>query len=357
MAHDDAIVITTAPSERQVRELLWREIRNLHIPRRHTIGGRLTRTRLDFSPKRYAYGFSTNTEERFQGFHSPNIMVIVDEASGVDEFIFQAITGIRNVDNSRLLLIGNPHGYAGTFYNAFHGNRRLFETIHISAFDLPAFKQAQLTPENIADYQFPATADLIDAPNQDDGKSPVGLSTPQWAVELYNSYGPNSSVYQTRVLGEFPTEADDTLIPLRDIEAAVGRNVDHHIGERRLGNGNRRRKIRRRQDRHHGPQSASRSSISKSCENQTLTNTTGVAIAIARKFNLNDIFVDEVGIGAGVLDNLEQEKYNARGINGGNRADNPERFANLRAEIFDGLRQRLAMQTFAFRTTPNLFPN
>ena len=89
MSYDNAIVITTAPSERQVREILWRELRNLYIPVRDIVGGKLTRTRLEFGSKRYAYGFSTNTEDRFQGFHSGNILVIVDEASGVDEFILQ----------------------------------------------------------------------------------------------------------------------------------------------------------------------------------------------------------------------------------------------------------------------------
>ena len=31
MAHDEAIVITTAPTERQVEQLLWREICNIHV--------------------------------------------------------------------------------------------------------------------------------------------------------------------------------------------------------------------------------------------------------------------------------------------------------------------------------------
>ena len=155
MSHDNAIVITTAPSERQVKELLWREIRQLYMPHRAVIGGKLTRTRLDFAPNRYAYGFSTNTEDRFQGFHSGNILVIVDEASGVDEYIFNAIEGVTTADNSKLLLIGNPHGYAGTFYDAFHKNRKQFHTVHISAFDTPAFTNAGITAENIADIEYP----------------------------------------------------------------------------------------------------------------------------------------------------------------------------------------------------------
>ena len=154
MSYDNAIVITTAPSERQVREILWRELRNLYVPVRDTIGGKLTRTRLEFGSKRYAYGFSTNTEDRFQGFHSGNILVIVDEASGVDEFIYNAIRGVITAKNSKLLLIGNPHGYAGTFYDAFHKNRKRFETIHVSAFDLPAFKAQGITEKNIQDVEY-----------------------------------------------------------------------------------------------------------------------------------------------------------------------------------------------------------
>ena len=163
MSYDNAVVITTAPSERQVREILWRELRRLYMPLRDIIGGKLTRTRLEISPTRYAYGFSTNTEDRFQGFHSGNILVIVDEASGVDEFIYNAIDGVTTANNSKLLLIGNPHGYAGTFYDAFHKNRTQFHTVHISAFDLPAFKAQSITENNIQDVEYPDPSPVVPA--------------------------------------------------------------------------------------------------------------------------------------------------------------------------------------------------
>ena len=115
MSYDHAVVITTAPSERQVREILWREIRRLYMPLRDIIGGKLTRARLEVSPTRFAYGFSTNTEDRFQGFHGSNILVIVDEASGVDEFIYNAIDGVTTAKNSKLLLIANRTDTPGRF--------------------------------------------------------------------------------------------------------------------------------------------------------------------------------------------------------------------------------------------------
>ena len=361
MSYDDAIVITTAPSERQVREILWRELRNLYMPVRDKIGGKLTRTRLEFGPKRYAYGFSTNTEDRFQGFHSGNILVIVDEASGVDEFIFNAIRGVITAKNSKLLIIGNPHGYAGTFYDAFHKNRKQFQTIHISAFDLPAFKTAGITEESIKNIEYPdPEQDLNDDPDEfhdDDHPEPpeqtFGLSSPQWALDLFNDVGPQSSVYQTRVLGQFPEEADDTLIPLRDVEAAVNRqspippDTKPVMGVDVARFGNDKTVIIIRQ----GPRVIYIDELRKS----DIVNTTGAAITAALKYKVKDIIIDEIGVGAGVLDNLKADKrFNAQGLNGSNSPSNNEKYLNLRAEVFDGLRQRFADGDISLPNDPEL---
>ena len=378
MSYDNAIVITTAPSDRQVREILWRELRNLYMPIRDLIGGKLTRTRLDFSATRYAYGFSTNTEDRFQGFHSGNILVIVDEASGVDEFIYQAIRGDLTTSNAKLLMIGNPHGLAGTFYDAFHKNRKQYKTIHITAFDTPAFKAASITEKNIQDVEYPDPisddTDVIPAhntvipagpaPYSDTGAGtqgnindadthiPICLSTPRWAINLFNSYGPKSSVYQTRVLGQFPEEADDTLIPLRDVEAAVKRQTESQpetkpvmgVDIARFGNDKTVIVIR----------DGTRIIYIEEIRKSDLVNTTGRVVVAAQKHNVRNI-IDEVGVGAGVLDTLKEDRrFNAKGLNGGNRADNPEKYLNTRAQIFDGLRQRFADGDVSIPNDPEL---
>ena len=394
MSYDNAIVITTAPSERQVREILWRELRNLYVPVRDIIGGKLTRTRLEFSPKRYAYGFSTNTEDRFQGFHSGNILVIVDEASGVDEFIFNAIRGVITAKNSKLLLIGNPHGYAGTFYDAFHKNRKRFETIHVSAFDLPTFKAQGITEDNIKDVEYPDPitddtddTDVIPARNTVIPARPVipaqagtqsktkhaiysdteagtqgninyadsliGLSSPQWALDVFNDLGPQSSVYQTRVLGQFPEEADDTLIPLRDVEAAVKRQSQiptdtppvMGVDVARFGNDKTVIIIR------HGPKVIYIDELRKS----DIVNTTGAVVTDALKHKVKNIIVDEIGVGAGVLDNLKADKrFDAIGLNGSNSPNNTELYLNKRVEVFDGLRQRFADGDISIPNDPEL---
>ena len=48
-----------------------------------------------------------------------------------------------------------------------------------------------------------------------------GLVTPRWVEEAKKMWGNGSTQYQVRVLGEFPSQSDDTLIPLVQIETAV----------------------------------------------------------------------------------------------------------------------------------------
>ena len=324
MTHDEAIVITTAPSDRQVKETIWREIRTIHSKNKSLIGGKITATRLELSNKRFAYGFSTNTAERFQGFHNENILIIVDEASGVRQFIFDAIIGSMTSHNAKMLMIGNPTSLAGTFYDAFHKNRKHWKTIHISAFDTPNIK-FELQPG-------------------EPGYTP-GLATRPWADDVLNQHGDTSSAYQVRVLGQFPDAADDTLISLKSIEQAIRRTFDYGHDEEpvmgldvaRFGNDQTVAIVRR------GPKVIDLVAHRKA----DLMHTTGRAIEIAQSHGVKTIFVDDIGLGGGVTDRINELKNNgeirdlqAVGINGAAKSDEPEKFPNLRTQMYHGLRQR-----------------
>jgi hypothetical protein len=70
-------------------------------------------------------------------------------------------------------------------------------------------------------------------------------------------------------------------------------------------------------------------------------NTSGRVARVAREYSPGAIRIDEIGIGAGVVDRLnELNTPNVVGVNVARRASMPEQFANLRAELFDGLRER-----------------
>lgn len=319
MTNDEAIVITTAPTERQVKNLLWREIRKIYDQNQELIGGNISQTKLEISSDRYAFGFSTNTAERFQGFHHENILIIVDEAAGVHEFVFDAISGSMTTRNAKMLMIGNPAALAGTFYDAFHKDREQWHTIHISAFDTPAF-----TDETPSDEPLP-----------------TGIPTPEWVTRIERQRGKRSAAYQTRILGDFPSEADDTLIPLKLIEEAVDREFSS-IGDSdaimgldiaRFGDNQTVAVIRR------GQQVVELNAFPKS----NLMETTGRALDLARRYGVKKIVVDEVGMGAGVLDRLKEiDEIETIGFNGGNNAEDTDRYRNLRAQAFDKLKEKFA---------------
>ena len=146
-----AIVLSTAPTWRQVEKLIWKEIRSAYRESVVPLGGNL----LPKTPELhlihdewYAAGLSTNEPDRFQGFHEEHILVIVDEAAGVNLEIYEAIEGILTSSGARLLLIGNPTAIGTPFYDAFTKNIG-YKTFHVSAFDTPNFTAYGITPEDI----------------------------------------------------------------------------------------------------------------------------------------------------------------------------------------------------------------
>ncbi len=63
MAFPESMVITTAPTEWQAREVLWHEIRRTYRGSEELVDGKLTRTALELGDKHYAHGISTNEPE------------------------------------------------------------------------------------------------------------------------------------------------------------------------------------------------------------------------------------------------------------------------------------------------------
>ena len=336
----DSIVITTAPTEHQVRDVLWREIRRVYRGFEDIMGGKLLRTALELDDKHYAQGLSTDTPERFQGFHEGHILFVVDEASGVREGIFEAIEGSMTSDHANMLLLGNPTTRSGYFYEAFHSRRSLWHTIHISANDTPNVANGEITRPS--------------------------LVTPKWVEDSKVNWGEDSPMYQVRVLGEFPSESEDTLISLKIIENAVENpavDEDHahdvqdgdpqdgdpqdgvpqdgdsqddvpvEIGVDVARFGSDRTVICARR----GDRVIDIASFTK----KNTMETAGLVNEFVKRYAPTCVRVDSIGVGAGVVDRLKELRVpGISGINVARRATNPEHFANLKAELYDGLRER-----------------
>jgi hypothetical protein len=324
---DAAIVLSTAPTFRQVRHVLWRQVHRLYRPKAELLGGKMYDTRWEISDERYAMGLSAENADQFQGFHSPNMMIVVDEAEGVSDEIYEAIEAVMTAADPLLLLIGNPTTVTGAFRRAFYEERHLYHNITISA---------------------------LDSPNVQAGKTVVpGLTSAKWVEERRETWGEDNPIYRARVLGEFPDQAEDTLISLSDVEASAQRwAAGRENGEDKTGGalpespeevvlavdvarfGSDRSVILRRQ--------GSRVEEIRTFRQMDTMQLTGWVAAAIRETSPERVCVDEIGVGAGVVDRLKEQVYPVRGINVARRAQQEKLFANLRAEGYWRLKELFA---------------
>lgn len=123
--------------------------------------------------------------EALQGFHAAGaaLLWICEEASGIDETLWPVIVGSLSSPANRILLATNPTRSTGFVFDAFGRNRDQWECLTLSSEDSP-------------------------------------LGGREYAEQVARQFGRDSQVYRVRVLGEFPTAAQDTLIPLWAVAAA-----------------------------------------------------------------------------------------------------------------------------------------
>ncbi len=330
--HNPAIVLSTAPTFRQVRHILWRQIHSLYRRAPQTLGGKLLDTRWELADDRYAMGLSADTADQFQGFHSPNMLVVVDEAEGVSDLIYEAIESVMTSAETRLLLIGNPTTVSGMFRRAFHEEREIYHCITISALDSP----------NVA-------AGRVVVP---------GLATARWVEERRQIWGEGNPLFRARVLGEFPDQAEDNLIRLSDVEAAVERWRGAQPGMGGLAQSDSTADTLEEPDtleeevvlavdvaRFGSDHSVilkrrgSRVEEIRTFNGMNTMELAGWVAAAIRECQPLQTCVDEVGVGAGVVDRLREQGYGVRGVNAAHAARQKETFANLRAEAYWRLRE------------------
>ena len=277
-AHDPAIVLSTAPTFRQVRHVLWRQIHRLYRNASDTLGGTMLDTRWEVADDRYAMGLSANDADQFQGFHCENMFVVVDEAEGVAEPIYEAVEAVMTSAHPTLLLVGNPTTTSGGFHRAFHRERGIYETITISA---------------------------LESPNVVEGKIAIpGLTTPAWVEERRAMWGENSEMFRARVMGEFPDRGEDNLIAISDIDDAT-----YPLGEIPAATGGYEPVVLGVDVARYG---VDRSVIMVRRGDVVVdvqvfhgfptTATTGQIVASARDHHPQQVNVDETGLGAGVVD-------------------------------------------------------
>ena len=341
--------LTLGPTQRQVEEIVWQEMREAYAAAADVLSGRMLKSAYRIEEGRFALGFSTNNALNIQGFHSDQLLVVVTEAHAMPQLHMDAI---KRLQPDRLLLVGNALSRDGEFYVSHHAKRNFYHRIAISAFDTPNFT------------------------GEDGGRR--GMITPEYVEEYAADYGEDHPLYAASVLAQFPDSLDDSLIGREAVESAMERGEgDCHSEQsaaepRNLSGADPVEDERSPRDVSTPPRApfnmtnpnepvyigvdVARFGFDKSaiCVRQgervlsvqsyermdTMRLVFEVRRAV-RAWNADAVFVDEGGVGGGVVDRLRELGAPVYGVHFGGAAQRPTRFFNRRSEIFWELRRLL----------------
>lgn len=178
----------TAPTQHQLWDILWAEIAKW-LRNNPALANDLIWTKekvyMKGHPEEwFAVGRTASKPDALQGFHADDVLYIIDEASGVDDKVFEPVLGALSTPGARLLMCGNPTQLSGFFYDSHHKSRGSYSTLHI------------------------------------DGRSSERVSQ-EFINTIVTMYGEDSDVFRVRVAGEFPRQENDVFIPLPIIEKSV----------------------------------------------------------------------------------------------------------------------------------------
>jgi len=209
------IVLTTSPTQRQVRTQLWTEIHRL-VDGARVPYPKLKTTELKFrDDNNFAIGFSTNQAENFQGYHGKHVLIIADEAPGIESGIWDAVAGTMAGGMVHIVMAGNPTVPLGAFFDAFTIERGLWNCITIDAFDSPNLQGLSLEQILCMEREEGGPLDQNPFPH---------LVTKRWVYDQYQSWWHgnerSSPNWIARVRAQFPDQAQNALIKLSWLECA-----------------------------------------------------------------------------------------------------------------------------------------
>ena len=218
-----AIAISTATTFKQVRNIMWSQIRKVHIA--NNLPGEILTTEWKMDGTVVAYGFrpADNNEAALQGIHAPHMLVVVDEAGGISDTIGTALEALMTGGHTRLLVVGNPPTDQEQTWFERICSSPLYNIIPISAFDTPNFTGEETgICRSCPDYIEPH-------------KIGTHLVDERWVDEVKSEFGDDSPFVEARVYARFPKSSTGKVIPFAWAEQATQNDTPIEATQIRLG--------------------------------------------------------------------------------------------------------------------------
>ena len=249
--------------------------------------------------------WSAENPDAYAGVHNfDGVMLIYDEASGIDDTIWSVAAGFftENTPNRFWLAFSNPRRNAGYFYECFHSKRDFWSTKIVDA------RSVENTDKQV--YQ-----------------------------QIIDEYGPDSTQAHVEVYGQFPNASDDQFIGASVVDEAM-RRAPHKdpsapvvigVDPARFGSDSTVIAVRQGRD---------VTTIKRFKGDDTMT-VVGHVIEAIETYKPALVVIDEGGLGAGIVDRLKEQRYKIKGVNFGNKSKNPLMWGNKRAEMWGEMREWL----------------
>lgn len=249
--------------------------------------------------------WSEENPDSYAGVHNERgMMVIFDEASGIPDGIWSVAAGFftENILDRYWFAFSNPRRNTGYFFECFNSKRDFWRGRQIDS------RTVEGTDKGI--YQ-----------------------------QIIDEYGEDSIQARVEVYGEFPSAGDDQFISPSTVEAAFKREKYKDItapiviGVDPARGGNDSTVIAVRQG---------RDLIAiKRYRGEDTMEVVGRVIDAIEEYKPTLTVIDEGGLGYGILDRLNEQRYKVRGVNFGWKSKNPVTWLNKRAELWGAMRDWL----------------
>ena len=299
-------VVVTAPTSSQLFDAMYAECRRWvnELPKelQQLLNVKSDRIELVSAPSEAFISCRTaraETPEALAGVHSDHVLLIVDEASGVPEQVFEAAAGSMSGHSATTLMLSNPTRSSGTFFESHN---------------------------RMAESWWTRTWSCIDSP----------LVSDEFVDEMRLRYGEESNAFRVRVLGQWPLADDNTIIPFHLVESAQHRDVEVYEDSKIVWGldvarfGNDATALCKRQ--------GSVITEVRSWRGLDLMQTCGRVVAeynaLPPSKRPSELLVDSIGLGSGVVDRLRELDLPVRGINVSESPSMGDTYMNLRSELW-----------------------
>jgi len=303
---DNVKIPVTAPTGKQVKDIIFAECRKwlAKMDPWWSKQIRVTRERIFWVDSkgnpgsREALCRTSRPEqpEALAGIHEDNVVYVIEEATGCPEAIFPTIRGALSTPNAKIIMISNPTRTDGFFWESHVKN------------------------EDGAWQCF--TFSGIDSP----------LVTEKFIQDTIKEYGEDSDEFRIRVLGEFPEGSHDVYIKRQSVESAYYREVQYDDSRKiagldvaRFGDDACALVVRQGKMLIH----------LQEWRGKDTTQTAGIVRDAHRNGLFDIVFVDAIGVGGGVADQLKEMGVPVVGVNVAESSSSKQEFYRLRDELWD----------------------